>query len=137
MSDNSQDSPASAAEASDDSAAPAKDVVLVGDRVSETGGYRVLRQREDRIEVGELRALKQGQPLSGEVVQLHPTETHDRVFHCETLHEAEASGPRGPGPAQVATANYRQNWEQIFGALAERIDSDAPPDLPKDTSKLN
>ena len=113
----------------DPASSPSRDLVLDGDRVNETGGYRVLRKREDRLEVGELRNLQEGKPITGEVVRLQPLEQHPRVFECETLHETspqaghEASHEARQGPPQVATAAYRKNWEHIFGALARRLDA--------------
>jgi hypothetical protein len=124
------------AESEPPAAAAPKDLVLVGDRVSESGGYRVLRQREDRLEVGELRAMREGKPLTGEVVRLHPTERHERVFECETLHEVEPTAKATPGPAQIATDKYRHNWDQIFGALADSLD-EVESAGPVDVSKLN
>jgi hypothetical protein len=121
---------------------PARELVLVGGRNHESGGYRVLRQRADTVEVGELRAMREGQPITGDVVRLHPTEQHARIFECETLHSAsEAADPEAlreaqpaaeasanarahPGPARIATNAYRRNWDQIFGALAEGIDEE-------------
>lgn len=130
------------------SPSPAKDLVLVGGRVEETGGYRVLRQRADRVEVGELRTLEHGKALRGEVVRLHPTEAHDRVFECETLHDATPKGPPTAddgagrvGPAQVASDTYRRNWEQIFGTIARELDAGSAEDdnlaSATDLSKLN
>lgn len=114
-------------------AAAPRDLVLVGDRVSESGGYRVLRQRDDKVEVGELRALEEGKSITGEIVRLHPTQTHERVFECETLHDTQAPAALTPGPRQVATNTYRRNWEQIFGAVAKTAEGDGK----RDKSKLN
>ncbi len=44
----------------------ARDLVFVHSR-NEDGGYRVVRQREDRIEVGEMRPPREGQPIVGEL----------------------------------------------------------------------
>lgn len=95
-----------------DAAPKAKDLVFVGGRTDD-GGFRVLRSREDRLEVGEMRAPKEGQPLMGELVKLQPTEEHEQLFECETLVEAPIR--HRPGPAQVANQAYRSGWEQIFG----------------------
>ncbi len=143
MSDSDSIEPADGGpqEADPKAEAEAKDLVLVGDRCPRTGGYRVLRQREDRVEVGELHAMREGQPLTGDLVRLHPTERHERVFACETIH---ASAPRSlpaHGPPQIATATYRRHWEDIFGALADSLggenSDDADFDDPVDVSKLN
>lgn len=115
-----------------------RELLLVGGRVEESGGYRVLRQKRDRVEVGELRNLQEGKPFNGEIVRLHPTEQHDRVFECETLHEPDPARGTAAGPAQVANASYRRNWDQIFGALAQTLDAaEQIDDDPVDPSKLN
>lgn len=139
-----------------ETSAPARDLVLVGGRVDETGGYRVLRQRDDRVEIGELRTLEHGKALRGEIVRLHPTETHGRVFECETLHDTTARTDTVRGdttpengeapnletsrgrPAQVASDAYRRNWEQIFGTIARELDvaDDEAPAM-TDPRKLN
>lgn len=122
-----------------DDSTPSRELVLVGERVPDTGGFRVLRQREDRVEVGELRGLEPGRPLTGEVVKLHPTERHERLFECETLHEAATTPRIASGPPQVANKQYRRNWEQIFGALADAIDAEAEAleHEPVDVRELN
>jgi hypothetical protein len=82
---------------------------------SESGeGYRVIRKREDQIEVGEIRPVEEGRPLHGDVVRLRPREEHDRLFDVEVLVEAPRELRRS-GPAQVATDAYRSNWDAIFG----------------------
>jgi hypothetical protein len=108
--------PRSKSDAATDKPTKKRDVVLVGDRVSERGGYRVLRQRDERMEIGELRELAQGRPLSGEIVRLHPTEEHERLFDCEVLHDARPEGEKADknGPAMVASPAYRKNWDSIF-----------------------
>ncbi|MGH7271238.1 MAG: hypothetical protein ACREJ3_12495, partial [Polyangiaceae bacterium] len=52
------------------------DVVLVHGRTDDGQGARVLRARPKHVEVGELRPLREGQPLSpnGEVVALAARE---------------------------------------------------------------
>jgi hypothetical protein len=104
-------------------APPAReDVVFVHSPTESGAGYRVIRKRDDAIEVGELRALQEGRPLHGDLVRLRPREDHERLFDVEVLMEA----PRGAaddaprsGPAQVATDAYRTNWEAIFGRREE------------------
>ena len=76
--------------------------------------YRVLRSRDDRIEMGELGNLRDGQPIQGEVVKLSPIEGRDNLYDVEVLHEGP-KGRAGGRPAQVANAEYRRNWDAIFG----------------------
>ena len=101
--------------------APAKkedDVVFVHSSTESGDGLRVLRKRGEALEVGELRGIREGQPIHGDVVKLTPREGQERVFDVEVLLKAPAPRPGPPraGPAQVATAAYRTNWESIFGS---------------------
>jgi hypothetical protein len=102
-----------------------EDVVFVHGPADGGDGYRVIRKREDAIEVGEMRAVQEGRPLQGELVRLKPRAESERLFDVEVLvsrDELAQAGARS-GPAQVATDKYRDNWEAIFGARRE-------PDLP-------
>lgn len=76
-------------------------------------GYRVVRQRGDQIELGELRGLQDGKPISGEMISLRPTD-HERVFDVETVHASPARAAKGP--PMVATSTYRTGWDAVFGS---------------------
>lgn len=109
-----------------------KDVVLIGPPTADGEGVHVLRARDERIETGELRALREGKPITGEVVTLKPREGQPRI--CDVTESiatrpraqeparlqqpARLPAPAGPrkGPAQVASEAYRDGWEGIFGA---------------------
>ena len=97
------------------------DVVFVHSKAESGEGFRVIRKRADVIEVGEIRPVQEGKPLTGEMVKLSPRKDHDQIFDVEVLvSKEEALGARGhTGPAQVATAAYRSNWDAIFGAREE------------------
>jgi hypothetical protein len=100
--------------------APPKDLLLVGPATS-SESVLVLREREDRVEVGELRALREGRPISGdggELVKLRRRPEHERLFDVDVVAElpTRAAAPADrSGPPQVATDAYRENWELIFG----------------------
>jgi hypothetical protein len=97
--------------------APKRDVVFAVGPTSGGEGVRVIRSRDDAIEVGEVRAAKEGQPIVGELVKLSPRKEHERLFDVEVLvPRAEPRGAARSGPAQVATAAYRSNWDVIFAA---------------------
>ncbi|KYF48240.1 hypothetical protein BE08_25960 [Sorangium cellulosum] len=105
-----------------DKPAPAatQDVVFIHSPVEQGEGFRVIRSREDRIEVGELRPTEHGRPLTGELVKLTQRSEHARLFDVEVLLPApRAAEPPRSGPAQVATDAYRTNWEAIFGPREE------------------
>ena len=97
--------------------APAKstagtDVVLLGPPTADGAGVHVLRARDERLELGELRALEEGRPINGEIVTLAPRKDNPRV--CDVK---ESYAPLAPhkGPAKVATTAYRAGWDEIFG----------------------
>jgi hypothetical protein len=98
--------------------APVKDVVLIGPPTSDGAGLHVIRAREERIETGELRAIKEGQPITGEIVTLEPRKDNPRV--CDVTDSFKP--PPGTslalahkGPANVATDAYREGWDEVFG----------------------
>lgn len=92
------------------------DVVFVHSKVESGEGFRVIRKRDDVIEVGEMRPVQEGKPLTGEVVKLSPRKDHEQIFDVEVLVSKDEVRGALSGPAQVATAAYRSNWEAIFGA---------------------
>jgi hypothetical protein len=103
-------------------------VVFVHGPAEHGEGLRVIRKREDVIEIGEIRAVQEGRPLQGDLVKLKPRREHDRLFDVEVLASREELGQKPAslphaGPAQVATETYRANWEAIFGRRGE-------PELP-------
>ncbi len=114
---------------------PKEDVLFVHSPAEGGEGYRVIRKRDDAVEVGEIRAVQEGKPLQGDLVKLKPRAEHDRLFDVEVVVSREeiggyaggarvANANRGhAGPAQVATDTYRSNWEAIFGPRGE-------PELP-------
>ena len=59
------------------------DRLFVHSKVERGEGYHVIRTRPGQVEIGELREMQPGKPISGEVVKLTPTEDHDRVFDVE------------------------------------------------------
>lgn len=103
-----------------------KDVIIVHGRTDDQQGLKVLRARPERIELGEVRPLKEGQPLTGDVVQLKPREGTPWVCDVETqfrYSELPQAGKKvsdtgassgHPGPARVATDAYRENWDAIW-----------------------
>lgn len=98
------------------------DVALIHG-VTESGELKVLRQREGRLELGQVRPLREGAPIVGEVVKLTPRKEFPLL--CDVTSELSL-GPAAPnqdvaqtpvahkGPAQVATDRYRENWDLIW-----------------------
>lgn len=99
-----------------------EDVVLIHG-VTEEGDLRVLRKRDDRLEFGAVRPLKEGVPIVGEVVRLTPRPGFPLLCDVETAFTVPVPTPvddvaslptRRKGPAQVASDQYRRNWDVIW-----------------------
>ena len=83
----------------------------------------VIRRRGDQLEAGALQPLREGMPIQGEVVSLRPRESFPLLCDVDVLYTppATATPPksaarpvRRKGPAQVATDDYRDNWDSIW-----------------------
>lgn len=118
---------------SEPSSAAGPDVLLVGPPVTEGDGgeataHHVLRLREGRVELGELRAAREGAPVLGELVSLRPRPEHERAFDVEVLARGPLARAKGDdeargelsGPPQVATPAYRAGWERTFGSKRDK-----------------
>lgn len=116
------------------SASPQKkagqDVVLVHGVTEDKQGLRVLRAREQGVELGEVRPVKEGQPLTQDLVRLKPrkdapylcdVETEFSVSELQSTTEARTT----KGPAQVASKTYRDGWDAIFAKRVSAPGSDS------------
>lgn len=123
------------------------DVVLVHGVTEDRQGLKVIRARESGIEVGEVRPLKEGQPLNQDVVKLTPRPEAPYLCDVKTEFSAEEAAaartnrgefatrdeankkpqPSQKGPAQVATNTYRDNWDVIWART--RVTSPGSNDL--------
>jgi len=101
------------------------DVALIHSVTADGEGFHVLRARENRLEIGAVRPLREGVPITGEVVTLRPRANCPLVCDVEVQLKAPeqpsdrqvsvAAGSRSrPGPAQVASDEYRRNWDAIW-----------------------
>jgi hypothetical protein len=110
-----------------DSKPGSKDVALLYAPTDDGKGARILRSRNGNIEAGEVRPAKDGQPLQGaELVRLEPRADASCLCDVHVLHAGERSDASAPvpapavepngRPAQVATDDYRLNWDRVFGA---------------------
>jgi hypothetical protein len=117
--------PEVAAEPAAASAPPSGDVALVH-RITPDGAVHVIRRRGDRLEAGALAPLREGAPITGEVVSLRPRANWPVLCDVDVLYTPPAAAPpadkpaaaptRRKGPAQVATDKYRDNWDSIWSA---------------------
>jgi hypothetical protein len=127
------------------------DVVLIHGVTEDGKGLRVLRARDERLELGQVRPLEEGKPLQGDVVKLTPRPEAPFVCDVETqvkvperapaalrstsssakADSARADGPtksdgvperRRKGPPQVATRAYRENWDAIWQAQGKKTE---------------
>ena len=95
-----------------------RDVLFVHSK-SDNGDVNVVRKRDERIEIGRMRPVVEGKPLSGEVVRLERRAEHERLFDVEVVYDGRATEQGGgratsDGPPQVASPAYRENWARIF-----------------------
>jgi hypothetical protein len=91
------------------------DVVILHSPTEDGEGMNVLRARDERLEVGQMRPVKDGKPITGELVSLAPRQDSERAFDVTVLAKVEPAA----GPAQVATRAYRDGWERIFAVENE------------------
>ncbi len=98
-----------------------EDVVLVHGPTEDGAGVRALRSRPGKLELAELRPVKEGQPLAArEIVSLRRRKESPLLYDVKTLYAAEeetrgAAGSTGhEGPARVSSSRYRDGWEAIF-----------------------
>ena len=85
--------------------APPGDIALVLGKDAE--GLHILRRRseESPIEAGLLRPMREGKPISGEVVSLTQRQDRPMVFDVMSEYSPDVTPgerPAGLGPAQVA-----------------------------------
>ena len=88
-----------------------EDVALLLGSTPDAEQLAVLRKRGENVEASVLAKAKEGQPLHGDLVRLKARD-EPMLFDVETVHEV----PRreGSGPAQVASASYRDGWDRVF-----------------------
>jgi hypothetical protein len=128
---------------------PPKDVALLTGPTPDGEGAHLLRLKEGTLMAGELRPMREGQPLNGaELVRVQPMHPELPVCSVETLHAPTAAasaddsrraaarndgpkagaGPSRPsrrqGPARVSNDAYRKNWNAVFGARRKNADTD-------------
>src|SRR3954469_3173806 len=119
----SSKSPSLPPEAAPAAAAAPADVALVH-HVAPDGTVHVIRRRGDQLEAGALSPLKEGAPIQGEVLSLRPRENFPLLCDVDVLYTPPAAAQpvaaqpaarpqRRKGPAQVATDEYRDNWDSI------------------------
>jgi hypothetical protein len=112
-----------------------KDIAILNGPTEDGQGAKVLRIREGDVSAGEIRPIRDGEPINqSELVRLHPLDPSQRVCAVEVLHAPEEDTKRKAngtaGPARVSNARYRQNWSQIFEPQAQ---TEGPGNKPSDS----
>ena len=95
--------------------ARSEDVALVYGVSDDGAGLDIIRRRQGRFEAGTVRPLEDGKPIQGEVVRLKPRQQTPMVCDVESEFTPELTrASTSHGPAQVATDQYRKNWDAIY-----------------------
>lgn len=97
---------------------PSGDIAMVFGK--DANGVHILRRRseESPIEAGLLRPMREGKPISGEVVSLRQREDLPMLYDVQSEFGAPtqpADRHSGDGPAQVASDAYRKGWDAVWG----------------------
>ena len=98
------------------------DVVLIRGRTQDGKGLSVIRRRDDRLEHGLVMPLENGKPIQGEVVRLRPRPEFPLLCDVQVEYSQSSTNAQlandtravAKGPGQVATEQYRANWDRIF-----------------------
>lgn len=99
-----------------------RDVVLIHGLSPDGKGLAVLRHRENRVEQALVMPIEHGKPIHGEIVTLKPRREFPLLCDVKVEyspadgHKALSPDNRGStkGPGQIATDEYRANWDRIF-----------------------
>lgn len=91
-----------------------KDFVQVVGPGPSPGSRLVLRHKPNHeLEAAEARPVKEGQPIPDGSIVIGPPEADGRRPVIATIGHA--------GPAQVASDEYRDGWERIFGGRERAV----------------
>jgi hypothetical protein len=89
-----------------------KDQLRIGAEIAPN--TRIVERRGERSGVGTLTPVKEGQPLQEGTELVKVTRGDDEWHDVETIYRHEAA-PSLSGPPQVATPEYREGYDRIFG----------------------
>jgi hypothetical protein len=120
--------PKGVARASQGRASDSEDVALICGKAEDGESLHIVRKRGDEVQAGLLRPLKEGKPIDGDLVRLRPRAEFPLL--CDVEVEMEMPKPSGllpaparaeaSGPPQVATDDYRRNWDLIWKRAATK-----------------
>ncbi|MEI9953107.1 MAG: hypothetical protein WDO74_30025 [Pseudomonadota bacterium] len=129
--DQSAEPPVAPGSHNSPSSPASSDVALIHGVTADGQGFKILRARGDRLELGAIRPLREGVPITGEVVTLRPRANFPALCDVETHFKpaeeasdrqeaAPSAAVQRTGPAQVATDEYRRNWDAIWKPLGTK-----------------
>lgn len=88
--------------------------MVLGPQVGERTQACIRHRPNHRLDAGFVRTLRDGEHIGGhEVVVLNPAG--DGTYDVTSMGQAGEMAAEGSGPAQVATDEYRDGWDRIFG----------------------
>lgn len=94
----------------------ATDRALILGELAEQKGVAILRQRSEDapVEAGVVRKVREGEPITGELVSLTPSAEDSPLCDVKVHFDARPEGSH-KGPPRVATSAYRSGWDALFG----------------------
>ncbi len=121
---------------------PGSDVVLIRGVTDDGKGLEVLRARDERLEIGQVRPLEEGKPLAGDVVRLLPRP--DAPYLCDV--ETQVRVPT-PGASRDVSRVPQSGEPQGFPGAERRVAKEAaaehrplrsgPPQVATDAYRKN
>ena len=85
-----------------------EDVLFLGPSLSDGGRPFVRHLPDCTTQIGLARRAKEGEPIYDGALLVEPRQNEPGVFNVLGTHKT-------PGPARVATPEYREGWDRIFG----------------------
>ena len=99
------------------------DVMMLGTVSSDDGAGVGLRYRNGRVRLVQFRAVREGEPIYGELAQLTERGDNSGLFDVNVLYASpEGDGREHGGPSMAATSGYRAGWARIFGDASDDED---------------
>jgi hypothetical protein len=102
------------------------DLMILHSATPDGEAIHALRSRPGRLDLAELRPLKNGQDVSHfEVVNLKPHKDMPNLCDVDVLYspkkvESEQTVSHHAGPPAVATEAYRKNWNRVFSTSVRK-----------------
>jgi hypothetical protein len=102
------------------------DLMLLHSAAANGEAIHALRSRPGRLDLAELRPLKNGQDVShSEVVNLKPHKDMPNLCDVDVLYspkknDSEKTLSNHAGPPAIATEAYRKNWNRVFSTSARK-----------------